>query len=416
MILTKRFLPIVCLFLLLTLTVDARQKKKISPPVESDQTIELPSVKKIRVLLEDHNSQKETKFLIKSKDGFVLESPVDSGTTALYQEKELHLLCRNNRLYFGCRDHKYRAIKKNSIDISSASNKLMFKGTTYQGNITIRVDEKDGKVLVINKLELEDYVYSVIRYEALPYWPHGMQKVQAIISRTYAVFLMTRARQKNPWYRYFDIKNTNLHQVYNGAHDCTHLRQAIEETHDIILTYKGSVALTMFDICCGGSSPALMRHRDPWKPYLCRKQRCTYCSNAPAYQWKMDLLTPSFYKQLTQSPTLQHKFKNLGKKIVDVKITDTDKSGLVHKVRFFGSNGKTATLTGKEIRTTFQPRVKSATFSIKKIRDRIVVSGKGYGHQQGVCQYGAKEMVDRGWATKGILSYYYPGTKLSRLL
>ncbi len=389
---------------------------KLTAPLESDNNVRIPSVKKIRVLLEEHNATKEKKFIIKSRHGFILESPANSENTALYQETELKLLCKNKKLYLKCHDQQYRRIKFDNVEVCDPHHKLTLGNTTYQGSLIFRIDETANTIMVINKLPLEDYVYSVVRYESIPSWPLGMQKVQAIISRTYAVFLMQQARLKNPRYRYYDIKNTNLHQVYNGTHHYTHLRQAVDETQNLILTYKGNIALTMFDICCGGSTPALMRRKDTSKPYLCRKERCIYCTQSPYYRWKVDLHINTFLQKLKAMPNIKSKLKNFNGPITDVKITDTDKSGIVHKVKLFDKKHRSTLFTGNDIRGIMPTQIKSLSFTIKKVRDRIVIAGKGYGHQQGVCQWGCKELVDRGWSVKSILNFYYPGTKLSRLL
>jgi stage II sporulation protein D len=383
---------------------------------ESDQDINIPSVKKIRVLLDEKNAQQETKLLIKSKDGFVLESPAGSGNTAVYKDHELRLVCREGQLYLKCHDQKYRHIKYDSIEVCDHNNKLTLGSRSYQGNLILRIDHATKTLLTINKLPLEDYVYSVVRSEGIPSWPLGMQKIQAIISRTYAVFLMQQARLKNPRYRFYDIKNTNLHQVYNGTHNYTHLRQAVDETEGLILTYKNHIALAMFDICCGGSIPANMRNRDTSKPYLCRKKQCVYCSAGTTYRWKEDVHADSFLKRLKNNPRLSQRLKNFKGSVSNIKITDRDKAGVVHKVKIYDKNKTPYTLTGIDVRGSMISDIKSLDFVTKKIRDRIVITGKGYGHQCGACQWGCKWMVEHGWSTKGILGFYYPGTKLSRLL
>jgi stage II sporulation protein D len=383
---------------------------------ESDQDLDIPSVKKIRVLLDEKNAQQETKLLIKSQNGFVLESPAGSGNTAVYKDAELRLVCHEGQLYLNCHDQKYRHVKYDSIEVCDHNNKLTLGSRSYQGCLILRVDHATNTLLTINKLPLEDYVYSVVRSEGIPSWPLGMQKIQAIISRTYAVFLMQQARLKNPRYRFYDIKNTNLHQVYNGTHNYTHLRQAVDETEGLILTYKNRIALTMFDICCGGSVPALMRNRDTSKPYLCRKQRCVYCSANSSHRWKEDFHADSFLRKLKENPRLTQRLKTFKGSISAVKVTDCDKAGVVHKVKIFDKNKTPYTLTGIDVRGSMISRIKSLNFVIKKIRDRVVITGKGHGHQCGACQWGCKWMVEHGWSTKGILSFYYPGTKLSRLL
>jgi len=385
-------------------------------PIESGlETEPESSTKKIRVLLAEHNSTHETKFLIKSANGFILESPVGIGQTAIYNKPELHLLCSGDKLFLQCRDGKYRRIKYTSIEACNATSNMVLNGTSYQGSLTFRLDEEVGKVLVINKLPLEDYVSSVVYSESIPTWPYPMQKIQAIASRTYALFLMQQARIKNPLFKYFDIKNTNLHQVYKGAHGYSHIKRAVEETKNIIVTHKGKIALTMFDICCAGAIPALMVPKDFSKPYLMRSESCQYCHQNSSFQWKSDIHDGTFLRELKDNSPVTHKFKKFGSKLESVTMQQIDKAGQVHKVKIHDQHGNCVTLTGSELRKSFPSKIKSLSFTIKKVRDRIVINGKGYGHQRGLCQWGAKELVDRSWSTKKILKFYYPGTTLSRL-
>jgi len=395
--------------------------KNSSASIDADRTITIPSVKKIRVLLEEKNVNKESRFIIKARHSFVLEGPIDSGQTALYNEKEIFLLCKKKQLFLKCYDREhdtaqYRRIKYNNVEICDPNHKLTLGSKTYQGSLIFRIDPTTNTLLVINRVPLEDYVYSVVRNECIPSWPLGMQKIQAIISRTYAVYLMQQARLKNPRFCFYDIKNTNLHQVYNGMHNYTHLRQAVDETQNLILTYKNHIALTMFDICCGGVIPGLMRGKDASAPYLYRTQRCTYCHESPSYRWKEDMHIDKFMKSLKNVPRLSSRFKSFKGSLLDAKITDRDKAEIVQKIKFFDKRHNTFAFTGNDIRGAFPNQIKSACFTVKKIRDRIVISGKGYGHQKGVCQWGCKNLVEKGWSLKRILSFYYPGTKLSRLL
>lgn len=372
--------------------------------------------RKIRVLLHEHDAQKETKCIIKSDSGFILQSPADSTVLSPYKAREIHLLCKNKKLYLQCRDHHYRRVKYDSIHITPSNNTFTLGSTTYDGSLTIRIDETNNTVLAVNTLPLEDYVYSVIRSECIPSWPLEMQKVQAIISRTYAVFLMKQARLKSPRYRYFDIKNNNFHQVYNGSHKYSRLRQAVDETKNSIITYKNKVALTMFDICCGGSSPGLMRFLDESKPYLSRTQRCNYCKESPLYRWKEDIYANTFLQTLQKNPAVNAKLKNFKAPITDIKVSHSDKADIVHNVKIFDKNKTPFLITGNDVRTFSLQKIKSLAFDIKKIRDRIVITGKGYGHLRGVCQLGTRELLRRGWSVKDVLSFYYPGTKLSKLL
>ncbi len=370
--------------------------------------------KQVRVLLDEQTLDTEPHLVVQSKTGFTITAPIDSPAGIGFDVEELHILCTNNRLYLQCKDGKHRRLRHNSLEISNTSKELTVGGKTYQGSIIIRIDRDEKKVLIINKVDLEDYIYSVVRYECIPSWPLEMQKLQAIISRSYAAYQMTLARTSKPLYKYYDIRNTNFHQVYNGSHTIAHIRQAVEETRNMVLTYKGAIALTMFDICCGGVKPSQMRCKDTSKPYLMRSTLCTHCIKSPHYQWKVDMSKTLFLNKLQAQAQSKNSCTKI-KSIQSIAVLDADRAGIVHKVKIVGNNNKRILLSGRDIRRALSPQILSLNFKIKLIGDRIVIHGKGHGHQKGVCQFGCKELLARGWSLNRVLDFYYPGTTLSRL-
>ncbi|MCL2335178.1 MAG: hypothetical protein FWC57_03840, partial [Endomicrobia bacterium] len=75
------------------------------------------------------------------------------------------------------------------------------------------------------------------------------------------------------------------------------------------------------------------------------------------------------------------------------------------------------TMNAYKFRTTVDAwDIKSATFdSIKKDGDKFIFKGRGWGHKVGLCQWGAKEMADKGKKYKYILEYYYPKTTIEKV-
>lgn len=374
-----------------------------------------PHIHYIRVLLEKHSPDEMVRLHFKADDGFVLESPAGSNITAVIQESTLQLSIKDRSIYLKCSDDKFRRIKHQDLEICAPHNKITFNNKTYQGSLRICFDPNTCNLLIINKLDLEDYLYSVLRHEAIPSWPLEMLKIQAIVSRTYALYHMKQSRTKNTKNsNLYDIKNTFFHQVYNGTHSITHLRQAVEETRNIVLTYKGDFAETMFDICCGGISPGYMRNKDISKPYLCRTTPCTFCKNNAYYHWVESITTKDLFERLKANTKFDDRLKNFGTKIIDLQIVTKDKAGVVHKIKIAGPR-KTIFVSGAEIKSILQGILKSTAFSIKKEGSKISFLGHGNSHFNGLCQWGAKDRVDHGFNYKEILSFYYPHTQLSCL-
>ena len=60
--------------------------------------------------------------------------------------------------------------------------------------------------------------------------------------------------------------------------------------------------------------------------------------------------------------------------------------------------------------------LKSTDFSLKQDGDTIIIDTVGYGHGVGMSQYGAEGMALEGYSYKDILSHYYVGTSIKKLL
>ena len=87
---------------------------------------------------------------------------------------------------------------------------LKFEGRMFRGEIEVYV--KNSKLIVVNKLDIEDYVKGVINKEAIPSWPVEAKKTQAVLARTFAVY----QKMFNPRSEFFDLAPTVLDQVYDG--------------------------------------------------------------------------------------------------------------------------------------------------------------------------------------------------------
>ncbi|MBM3886403.1 SpoIID/LytB domain-containing protein [Candidatus Dependentiae bacterium] len=374
-----------------------------------------PSSKKImiRVLLKEFPTEQKVTFSIQSKRGFVLESPIGSGKRAQWKHEILNLLAYKHNLFVLTESGAYKRIKTNELAIASVDGDLKIDNYRYTGTIYMRIDPKTKNIQIVNKVNLDDYIYAVLRYESLSYWPLEMQKIQAVASRTYAVRQIKVTRSNTTSIPFYDIKNTNSHQVYNGNHDSTHLREAVNATHNLILTYNGDIALTMFDICCGGIIPGYMKKRDADKPYLYRKTRCTYCHNKANFEWKCTLSKETLSQKLLESSKLSSKAKKIGK-IIGISLKEKDRAGIVHHVLIHGSKNNIS-FTNNEFKSALGSKAKSNAYVVKKLQDTISVHGYGFGHNMGLCQIGARELVARGRNYQEILDFYFPKTRLMRL-
>ena len=107
----------------------------------------------------------------------------------------------------------------------------------YWGDMYI-LEHKDH-YLIINNLDIDDYLVSVLDAEGWFGWPLEVNKVLMIASRSYLVSKILEAVRCK---RLFHIKNSISHQTYKGYSKVhKNVLRAAEETRDIILTYKESL-------------------------------------------------------------------------------------------------------------------------------------------------------------------------------
>jgi peptidoglycan hydrolase-like amidase len=110
----------------------------------------------------------------------------------------------------------------------------------YRGKVLIAAREKG--ILVVNHVDLEEYLYSVVGSEMHSTAPSEALKAQAIAARSYALVHMIRPA--SPW---FNLGNTQRWQVYKGiGSEYQSSHNAVNATAGQILSYKGGVVESLY--------------------------------------------------------------------------------------------------------------------------------------------------------------------------
>ena len=60
-------------------------------------------------------------------------------------------------------------------------------------------------------------------------------------------------------------------------------------------------------------------------------------------------------------------------------------------------------------------KLKSLKFEVEPKKDGWTLTGQGFGHGAGMCQWGANALAEKGRSYQQILEHYYPGTELQSL-
>ena len=115
---------------------------------------------------------------------------------------------------------------------------------TYRGNIEISV--LNNNLAVVNEVDLEQYLYSVVGSEIYSSWPAEAQKAQAVAARTYSLSLGVGFQIAN-------VVDTTLSQVYSGIKgESAQSIAAVKATEGEILTYGGKAISAVFSSNAGG--------------------------------------------------------------------------------------------------------------------------------------------------------------------
>ena len=354
----------------------------------------------VRVLLEEKKIPVEQDWQISSKEPVIivdLENPGHRITS-----KEVHVSVKEDGIYVS-NAQQLLLEKVNIVHIMPRDGYLYVNNTCYQGAFCISKQEE--KALLINSIDLEDYIFAVVKAEGWPKWPTEMNKVMAIACRSYVIAKVLEAQHQG---RLYHIKNTNIHQKYDGYHERMDIKKAIDETRDVFLAYDGQPITAMFDICCGGIVPAKKKAINfAHAPYLARTYPCTYCKNYKVYTWSASY-------SLSELEAIFKTYVPSLRKLKELKVTKKDSAGIVQELCLRAASGYHY-VNGKKVYSLLK-KIKSMCFSLERKRGRsIIFKGKGYGHHMGLCQWGARRMVDEGWNCQRILQFFYPGTEFMRL-
>jgi stage II sporulation protein D len=265
----------------------------------------------------------------------------------------------------------------------------------------VRILNRQGKLIAISALSLEEYVAAVLSREASPAFRPEALAALAIAIRTYAV--NAAAKPRDPAY---DLLNGVDDQVFDGIEKVLpQFRAAAAETRGVLIWYGDALASANYHSTCGGRTEDAA---DAWGrpfPYL-RSVACDDCRESPAWKWEYRL----------PSDEGKRVARALGLRVRDnlkIEIVATTPTGRAARIRLSSGGVSRETAAAVFRQALGSTKVKSLKMAIARAGDGWKIAGEGYGHGVGLCQWGANGMAGRGCDFREILSRYYPGTRLS---
>jgi stage II sporulation protein D len=252
-----------------------------------------------------------------------------------------------------------------------------------------------GGLQLINVIPLESYLVAVLGSEMPRSFPMEALKAQAVAARTYALFKKLEAYGQP-----FHLGSSVLHQVYGGvAQEDERTREAVEATRGEVLTFELEPAEAYFHASCGGKTESGADALNRELPYLVSVD-CP-CGKLVASAWSLTLSQGQLRQALHSADE------------VDLSVASRSRSGRVQRLRW----GAARSIDGVSFRARLgYSKLRSLAFEVERGKDgAVVLSGRGFGHGAGLCQWGAKGLADEGRDYREILFHFYRGVELQRL-
>lgn len=212
---------------------------------------------------------------------FKLNTPyIAKGMTV---QGEQYVECRDGGVYWDGNvysDLKFRPVDENgtftidSVEIGTEYHWQRNEPQTFKGQIRILVEE--DKLVVVNKLPIEEYLKSVISSEMSATSSLELLKAHAVISRSWLLAQIQHRQQNNgrsggffsfqrkgnEFVRWYDREDHALFDVCAGDH-CQRYQgitretspmvaKAVEATRAMVLVEGGELCDARFSKCCGG--------------------------------------------------------------------------------------------------------------------------------------------------------------------
>lgn len=304
-------------------------------------------------------------------------------------------------------------------------------------------------LVLVNELNLEDYIASVVASEIGGNSPLEALKAQAICARTY---IMNCRNNKYKEYNAVADDSTS-YQVYNRLEINENCVKAANLTKNLVIKYKnnlinacyfstscgyttdykiwGKKKLKYLKGCCGLSDEKVIGDNENEFEKFIKSKPKAYEAEYPFYRWSVNM---------SEEQLINSIFRETGTNVGNIKKIEINKrgaGGIVAQMTIYGDKHQLIISNQNQIR-----KLLCSYYAIFELNDgttrgkmnmlpsafifieRIYESGKpcgfkiyggGFGHGSGMSQNGAKEMANEGMSYDEILKKYYSGIEIAPL-
>lgn len=342
---------------------------------------------------------------------------------------------------------------------------------SYRGTLEVALAE--GKLLVVNELSLEEYLYGVLPSEMPESFGMEALKAQAVCARSYACNQLLA----NRFYAYGAHVDDSMNcQVYQNYGETEGSIEAVNATFGRVLSREGECVTAYYFSCSYGhtadsydiwgentgtlfegavqaeeKSTGNLEKLTDFEAFL-ESDREWYDKESVWFRWNTVLggeLNERILARLKERQQLvpdqilikvsehgdemrfeQGEVKEFGS-LQDIIIAERGDSGVITKLILVGSKATYLLLQEYNIRYVLAPinvvylqdgstsgnmnLLPSGYFTVEKGDNNFILRGGGHGHGAGMSQYGAKYLASQGKGFEEILMHYYRDTEITYL-
>lgn len=250
-------------------------------------------------------------------------------------------------------------------------------------------------LVVVNVVDLEDYLAGVLGSEMPRSYPLEALKAQAVAARTYALNKKIELFGADA-----HLGSSVISQVYRGLEaEDARTREAVAATRGVVLTHELQPIEAYFHASCGGRTELGAEALGRPLPYL-RTVRCP-CASLRESRWTLRVPRGELADRMGLAPAAAGR----------LAVAERTASGRVRRLRAGVTSVDAVPLRAR----MGYARLRSLDFELSWDGATAVFSGRGFGHGAGLCQWGARLRAEQGWSYERILAEYYPGTELQPL-
>lgn len=409
-------------------------------------TTEKPEMDNIRVLLMNNGfgSLFHSKVTLSCDVAAVLEYGVgkDMKTQSVAAGETVSIDTGDSRLSAG--RLVFRSVEEGGL-ISVGSIERSQGTPVYPGHMEI-TRESEG-LLLMNEVELEDYLKRVVPSEMPQSYELEALKAQAICARTYA----WRQIQNNTYSQYgAHVDDSTNFQVYNNISTYDSTDAAVNETFGQVLVYNDvPIEAFYYSTSCGhGTDGTVWGAEASAVPYLqarsidSRGKTLDLVSNEAFEEFLNNPPSDAYESEFgmyrwtvkTNSKILSEKIGGVGR-ITGLAVTERGAGGLAKNLKVVGTEGFKNFTGQSKVRSILGNQALEFTKNDGSVisgwdalpsgfifienngtdPDNVTwftIHGGGYGHGVGMSQNGAQGMAKTGKTCMDVLRFFYPGCEI----